>query len=336
MIRDLPANKKYPSIKLEKLNNQNPPIQIFEAYRNNKAENTLRRQVADLNLFTSYAIEKGIRSLEALSTQPKAWELVTWQLVAGFQRWQVASGYAISSINVRLSTIKTYARLATTAGIMDVGEFALINAIRGFNPQEGEKINDARGIHGEGTRLGVKKANPVILSYEQAQSLKQWSDVPRGRRDTLLMCLLLDHGLRCGEAAGLTVENINLRDGIFNFRRKTNMEEQSIHMAWDTRAAATAYLIEDADDNGPLFKGSLKDGTLNGTFSSQAISKRVRFLGKKIGLLSLSPNDCRFYWITQQIQGGMPIEQLRIEGGWSGLAMPEQYIRKVANAQLRK
>ncbi|MBW8012350.1 MAG: site-specific integrase [Chloroflexi bacterium] len=336
MIRNLPANKKYPSISLEKLSNQTPPTQIFEAYRNNKAVNTLRRQDADLNLFTSYVIKKGILSLETLSLRPFVWENVTWQLVAGFQRWQVASGYAISSINVRLSTLKTYARLATKAGVMDVGEFALINAIRGFNPQEGEKINDARGFHGEGTRLGAKKAVPIALSYEQAQSLKQWSDMPRGRRDTLLMCLLIDQGLRCGEVVGLKVENFSLRDGLFNFRRKNLREEQTIQMTWDTQAAATAYLIDDADDYGSLFKGSLKDGELGGTFSSRAVSKRVRYLGNKIGIKTLSPNDCRFYWITQQIQTGMPIEQLRIEGGWSGLAMPERYIRAVSGDPLRK
>lgn len=336
MIKNLPANKLYPPIILDKLSNQNPPSQIIETYRNSKTVNTLRRQDNDLNLFTSYALEKGLRNLNSLSILSIAWENVTWQLVAGFQRWQIAAGYAITSINVRLSTIKTYARLATKAGIMDVGEYSMIFAIQGFNPDEAEKINSARGFHGEGTRLGTKKTVPTAISHDQAQSLKQWTDVPRGRRDTLLMCLLIDHGLRSGEVSKLKVENVSLRDGTFKFLRKNSQEDQTISMTWDTQAAATAYLIDDADQNGLLFKGSLKNGKLKGTFSSQAVSKRVRHLGKKIGIKILSPNDCRYYWIVQQIQGGMPIEQLRIAGGWTGLAMPERYIREHTGIYPRK
>ena len=53
-------------------------------------------------------------------------------------------------------------------------------------------------------RLGLKKAEPVSISTHQAKALKDQPDTPRGRRDGLLMCLLLDHGLRVGEVAKLS------------------------------------------------------------------------------------------------------------------------------------
>ena len=40
-----------------------------------------------------------------------------------------------------------------------------------------------------------------------------------GRRDTLLVCLLLDHGLRVGEIAILRVEHLNLQEGTLRFYR---------------------------------------------------------------------------------------------------------------------
>jgi site-specific recombinase XerC len=43
------------------------------------------------------------------------------------------------------------------------------------------------------------------LTREQADALKDQPDTPQGRRDAVLIGLMLDLGLRCGEAAGLTV-----------------------------------------------------------------------------------------------------------------------------------
>jgi integrase len=56
------------------------------------------------------------------------------------------------------------------------------------------------------TRKGAKKAQPVSLTPEQAARLKAQPDTPQGRRDALLLGLLLDYGLRVGEVAGLQID----------------------------------------------------------------------------------------------------------------------------------
>jgi hypothetical protein len=50
-------------------------------------------------------------------------------LVAAFVQWQLSQGYAIGSINVRLSTIKTYAKLASQAGALHPTEYAMIRTV---------------------------------------------------------------------------------------------------------------------------------------------------------------------------------------------------------------
>jgi integrase len=47
------------------------------------------------------------------------------------------------------------------------------------------------------------------MNSAQAKVLKSQPDSPQGRRDVLLMCLLLDHGLRVGEAIRLEVVDFN-------------------------------------------------------------------------------------------------------------------------------
>ena len=53
-------------------------------------------------------------------------------------------------------------------------------------------VGDLCGLE---TRIGDKKAEAVTLTFEQAQQLKDQPDTAQGRRDALIMCVLLDHGL---------------------------------------------------------------------------------------------------------------------------------------------
>jgi site-specific recombinase XerD len=48
----------------------------------------------------------------------------------------------------------------------------------------------------------------VKLERDQVAALKTQPDTPQGRRDALLMCLLLDHGLRVGEVAILVIDGV--------------------------------------------------------------------------------------------------------------------------------
>ena len=57
--------------------------------------------------------------------------------------------------------------------------------------------------------MGTKKAEPVSIRHDQAKQLKAPADL----RDRLLMCLLLDHGLRIGEVVILTTAMFDLNEG---------------------------------------------------------------------------------------------------------------------------
>jgi integrase len=316
---------------------------VFLDYRDRRAAQTLRRQSADLALFARYLNEAypglGIRMAhfaEAIRNCPDrdelpsgtAWVGVSWGIVAGFVQWQLSKGYAVGSVNVRLATVKAYCQLANQAGAIGSEAYTQIKTVKGYGHKQAKKVDEKR----ETIRKGVKKPVAVSLTKEQADLLKYQPDTPQGRRDALLMCLLLDHGLRCGEVAGLQVTAFDLKAGTFTFHRPKVEKVQTHRMTADIIRAATAYLTQDAPALGPVLLGSRKGGRLQGGMSERAINDRVGALGRAIGVDGLSPHDCRHYWATRAARQGTDPFALQEAGGWNSLAMPRRYVEAAAIA----
>ncbi|HNT23302.1 MAG TPA: tyrosine-type recombinase/integrase [Anaerolineales bacterium] len=319
--------------------NQAAARYVFQDYRARKAANTITRQDGDLARFADFLTAAGLTPGD-LANNPEAWRGITWGLVEGFARWQLGQGFAVSSVNVRLSTVKTYAKLALKAGTLDTAEYAMIRAVEGYSRKEGKRINGQREEAELPTRKGSKKAAAVVLTTEQAAALKAQPETPQGRRDALLMALLLDHGLRCGEVAGLTVTDFDLKAGKLTFYRPKVDKTQTHKLTADTLRAARAYFEQDAPAIGGLWRmsaskqqGKAAAGTLTGPgMSERAITKRVCHLGRAVGVEGLSAHDCRHYWATQAARNGTPIDRLMDAGGWSSPAMPLRYVEAAAVA----
>lgn len=321
MDRDLMVSPQNPLVSLGQVANVYASQNVFDDYHQRIARNTLRRQRGDLALFSAYLAAAGVVvSVDDLTKKPDAWNGVTFGLVDGFARYQVQTGYAIGSVNVRLATIKKYVALATKAGSIASTEYALIKLVEGYRHKEGKNVDQTREV----TRIGHKKAEPISINKDQARQLKIQPDTPQGRRDALLMCLLLDHGLRCGEVKGLQVQSVNLDEGMLTFYREKVYKTQNHRLTPDTYQAARKYIQTDKPID-QLLMGSRKGGTLRGGMGTRAITDRVRVLGEAIGLSELSAHDCRHYWATTVSRGKTDIKTFQDAGGWSSPAMPLRY-----------
>lgn len=318
-------------------------MEVFGDYQERKAKHTIRRQASDLKLFAQFLQQADVDiDAERLTTNPEAWRGVTWGLASQFMGWQLTRGYAVSSINVRLSTIKTYAKLALKAGAILPEEYALIQAVEGYSHKEIARVDREREEVNLPTRMGRKKAEAVSLKKSQADKLKMQPNTPQGRRDALLMRLLLDHGLRLGEVAGLEVKCFDLEEGLIRFFRQKVDLVQLHRLTPDTLQAAKNYIENDAPEDGNLWRGSAskqdgKDKFHGGMLtddgmSTRAITQRVRVLGEAVGIQGLSPHDCRHYWATQAARNKTPIDRLKDAGGWSSPAMPLRYVKAEAIA----
>lgn len=304
-------------------------------YRARRSAQTLRRQRADLDLFKTYLAAAGIDAQELdLYNDVQAWAGITWGLVAGFTRWQLAEGYAIGSVNVRLATIKVYAQIAVQAGTISETQYALIKTVKGYRHAEGRNADEQREKAQQKTRQdGAKKAAPVAISPAHAALLKKQPYTRRGRRDALLMCLLLDLGLRCGEVADLEVSDFNLSAGkLIFYRHKVDLTQEH-DLTPDTFLAARAYLADVPEGQEPLFEGICSKRRID----ERSINSRVAALGLRVGITGLSPHDCRHFWADDAIRNGTDIKSLQDAGGWASPAMPLRYAAsaKVANSGVK-
>jgi len=317
---------------------------VFQRYLARKAPNTRTAMLGDLETFRAYLDAVGIPAVthSDLAGDPSAWIGVTFGLVEAFVEWMLGRGYAVATVNRKLSTVKQFAQMAGKAGAIDPDEMRLIATVSGYGGREGKERDKQRAAHGIPTRIdrpAAKKAEHTPLLPAQARQLKEQPDTPQGRRDAVLMCILLDHGLRASEVAGLQVTDFNLHTGEFTFYRPKVDKQQTHKMTADTWRAVRAWFdAGDAPAMGPLLRGSRKGGTLTGAgMSDRAITARVNALGVAIGIERLSAHDCRHYWATDAARNGTDPLRLQEAGGWASLVMPRHYVEwaRVANDGVR-
>lgn len=311
---------------------------VFDDYCRQRTPNTLRRQKADLDMLRRFLWEFYVVPPSDFQRDPESWREVNWELIEAFRRWQLDQGYAISSINVRLATVKKYAALAFRAGVISPETHALIRTVTGYTPEERQYIDQERSENGQAASRSSKSRKPTSLPLALIHALKnEQPDTPQGRRDSLLVCLLLDHGLRGSELARLTVGQIDLTQNSLTLER-TKIERTQVHkLSKDTRRALTVY-IESGDcmpeADAPLLRASTKTGSLTaGGLSERAIAKRVQKLGTVVGVAQLSIQDGRRSWATRAAQHGTAPSALQQAGGWVSPRTALRYIKeeRIAN-----
>jgi integrase len=342
--------------------NQIASAHLFDDYRARRAQRTLDTQRAALQLWVSYLHQVGAASaLLAASTDwaegagrerpfldyaekydmpypivcgshycqhvAEAWYSVTWGLVDGFVKWMLNQGYSIASVNNRLAAVRVYIKLASKAGVIGIDERVRILDVGGYGATEGKRIDERRGK----TRVGHKKADPIVLSLDDARRLKnRHENTPQGIRDRLLITLLLDFGIRASEAAGLKTTDIDMKSGLVRvYRIKTNTTDV-MRLTSDLTLALSAYRPYMLSER-PLLRSSLKNGKLaTRGMTPRAIGYRVKDLGVSVlSIWELSPHDLRHTWATHAARDTNPFV-LRDAGGWTNMQTPSRYVEKTA------
>ena len=184
----LPENS--PLVMAGQAANKHAARAVFADYRSRKAANTIRRQDADLALFAQYLQSAGVPTGD-FASDPQTWRGVTWGLVEGFVRWQLLNGYSVASVGVRLSTVKAYAQLALRAGVLDVSEYAMLRTVKAYSQKESKRIDEQREADGLSLRRSTKKRHATQITEDQAAQLMSQDNTPKGKRDALLICLMI-------------------------------------------------------------------------------------------------------------------------------------------------
>lgn len=309
-------------------------------YRLAKAANTMKSQRKDITLFAQFLASTGMRidwthdesghEIPIMFTDVQAWQDCTHGLVKAFQLQLATAGYAIGSMNRIVSTIKKYASLAD----LPADEHMRIKAIECYSRKEGMHVDEKRII----TRRGAKKALPTSIDHD---TLSLFLRLPalatyQQARDTLMLCLMIEMGLRVSEVHSLTLEQFNLKEKQITFYREKVGKIQTHDLPTYTLAAAIIVLA--MIEHGSPWLTVTKGGKIGAPMSTRAMQKRITYLFAHHGLAKVSPHDLRHAWATDMLRSGTDIKSMMSAGGWNSPAMPLRYVEesKIANEGVKQ
>jgi site-specific recombinase XerD len=232
---------------------------------------------------------------------------------AAVQAWRAAletAGLAASSINVRLSAVKKLATEAADNGLLAAETAAAIGRVKGAK------------------RHGVRAGNWLTLAQaEQLLELPE-RETNKGKRDRVLLALLVGCGLRRQELAGLRIEDIQQRDGrwcIVDLAGKGNRIRTVPMPAW-AKTAVDEWLTAAEFSEGPLL-GSINKGDriIGQGMGAQSIYEIVDAYGHELGT-TIAPHDVRRTFAKLAHKGRAPLEQIQICLGHASIQTTERYL----------
>src|SRR6266566_5675842 len=155
----------------------------FAEYHAEQTDNTRAVQLDALKCFSTYLAQAGIqREAEDLYHDAEAWRGMSAGLLKGFRKWLLEQGFAIGTLNHRISILRQYCRLAHTVGVLSDEVLELVLAVKGYGGKSGRNLDVDRTRRSVPTRRSTKKATPTQVSKAQALRLKTETTRPKTPR----------------------------------------------------------------------------------------------------------------------------------------------------------
>ena len=219
-------------------------------------------------------------------------------------------GLAASTINVRLSAVRRLVAEARHAGMLEAEEAA--------------KLSDVPNIRERGTRLGnwlTKEQARELLAVPDRQTLK-------GKRDYVILGLLVGCALRRRELASLDVAEIQLRENrwvIADLRGKGGRVRTVAVPLW-VKHAINAWQAAASIEDGPLLRQIRKGGKVGQSLSDWAVWDIVQQAAREIGIENFGAHDLRRTCAKLCRKAGGDLEQIKFLLGHSSIQTTERYL----------
>jgi integrase len=219
-------------------------------------------------------------------------------------------GLAPSSINLRLSVVRKLATEAADNGVLE--------------PDLAAGISRVRGASGTGVRTGR------WLTADQAQALIRRPDAAtkKGKRDRMILSLLIGCGLRREELASLSFEHIQQRDGRWVIADLIGKGQRvrTVPMPGWAKKALDEWATAAGLSSGRVIRSVNKADRITGRrMSPQAIFNIVRDYGTDLRL-TIAPHDLRRTFAKLAHKGRAAVEQIQLSLGHASIVTTERYL----------
>src|SRR5918911_4021749 len=221
------------------------------------------------------------------------------------------AGMSASSVNQRLSAIRKLAAEAADNGALD--------------PQVANGIRAVKGARREGRRTGNR------LTREEAQT---WLGAPdtrtlKGLRDRALLAVLIGCGLRRSEAASLTFDHVQQRDGRWVLVDLIGKRDKirSVPLPNWAKAAIDEWSQASGISDGPVLRAINKgDRVVGGGITPQAIYNIIVGYAGELEKKGVAPHDLRRTFAKLAHKGGAAIDQIQLSLGHESIQTTEDYL----------
>jgi integrase len=217
---------------------------------------------------------------------------------------------AASTINVRLSAIRKLVGEARRLGLVGVEEAA--------------NLSDIPNIRQQGTRLGnwlTREQAKELLGVPDRSSLK-------GKRDYVIVALLVGCALRRTELAELEVSTIQLRENrwvLADLEGKGRRIRTVAVPVW-VKQGINAWMTAAKIEEGRLLRSIRKGGKVGASLSDWAVWSVVEQSAKQIGIEHFGAHDLRRTCAKLCRKSGGDLEQIKFLLGHSSIQTTERYL----------
>ena len=226
--------------------------------------------------------------------------------------WRATMERLVSStMNVRLSAVRKLVSDARRNGLIGMEEAAA--------------LTDIPNVRQQGTRLGN------WLTREQAKELLTVPDrsTLKGKRDYVILALLVGCALRRRELASLYIEEIQLREGrwvIVDLRGKGGRVRTVAVPIW-VKQGIDVWMAAAKIEKGRLLRPLSKSGKILGEgLGDWAVWSVVEQSAKEIGIEHFGAHDLRRTCAKLCRKNGGDLEQIKFLLGHSSIQTTERYL----------
>jgi integrase len=215
-----------------------------------------------------------------------------------------------STVNVRLSAVRKMVYEARKNGMIGAEEAA--------------NLTDVPNIRQKGTRMGN------WLTRDQAKALLAVPDrsTLKGKRDYVILAVLVGCALRREELAALEVDTIQLREGrwvLLDLEGKGRRVRTVAIPVW-VKQAINAWMTAAGVEDGKLLRAVSKGGKVKESMSGWAVWSVVEQSAREIGIERFGAHDLRRTCAKLCRKNGGNIEQIKFLLGHSSIQTTERYL----------
>lgn len=251
-----------------------------------KSERTIQAYLQDVRSFCAWFDAENEREFSP-------GELTGWD-VRGYKKFLQGEKRAAATVNRRLATLRALAGWAVDEGLLAVDP---TEKIQGMASQALAPRWLTRAEFGRLMRQAEREVNAATSEFARLQA----------RRDRLAVCLMAYAGLRVSEVCALETGDVQLSERKCIIRVLGKGEkERYVPLPGEGREALRDWLNESGIELGGEAR-SLWAGKLGEGWSSRAVQRAVKELGRLAGVDGATPHRLRHTGAKRMVEAGVDV-----------------------------